>query len=146
MFSISTTIGFSQGTPQALDTYASPIFKSLSLRSQTTVSTPSIGIRLGNIGSNLVVKDSLGVVSTMLSTSLASSTYAPINSPTFTGTVNMPSTNINTRRVATYSDFQDIVNANNFIGEVFVDTDSTNGNQPSKYIVKNNTFQWVLSL
>lgn len=73
-------------------------------------------------------------------------TKAPINNPTFTGTVTMPSTNINTRRVATYTDLQAIVSANNFIGIVYVDTDSTNGNLASTYIVKNNNFQWVLSL
>lgn len=84
--------------------------------------------------------------STYLSTSSASSTYAPLASPTFTGTVTMPSTNINTRRVADYTALQAIVSANNFIGLVYVDTDSTNGNLPSTYIVKNNSFQWILSL
>ena len=56
---------FGQGTPQALDTYATPLFKSLDLRKQTTVSTPSLGIRLGNIGSSLMYRDSLGNVQTL---------------------------------------------------------------------------------
>lgn len=55
--------------PQAIDNTANPLFKGLDLRKQTTISTPSLGIRLGNIGGNLAVKDSLGVTKTVAYTS-----------------------------------------------------------------------------
>ena len=80
------------GKPQAIDNLATPLFKGITLRKQVTPVTPTLGIRLANVGDRLITKDSLGVVKQYLISSDISGVYAPLANPTFTGTVSLPST------------------------------------------------------
>lgn len=80
--------GFSTGLPQALDNASTPLFKGIDIRKQTSISTPTLGIRIGNIGGNLTIKDSLGVVKTLVDVT-ANNNFIGAN--TFTTNITTPS-------------------------------------------------------
>lgn len=64
---------------------------------------------------------------------------------TLTGNLTLSSSNINTRRVATYADLTALVALNSYTGIVLVNSDSTNANAATVYLVYNNLVFWIPS-
>lgn len=69
--------------------------------------------------------------------------YLPLSGGTLTGNLNLSSFNINTKRVATYADLITLSELNNYIGIVLVNSDSTNGDIPTIYLVFNDLVYWI---
>jgi hypothetical protein len=64
---------------------------------------------------------------------------------TLTGNLTLSPSNINTRRVATYADLTALVALNSYTGIVLVNSDSTNANAATVYLVYNNLVFWIPS-
>jgi hypothetical protein len=69
---------FTTGLPQPIDNTATMRLKGINLTRLGTITTPSLGFTLGNVGGNLSVKDSLGVTKTV-ATLEGTQTFTGIN-------------------------------------------------------------------
>ena len=100
-FVLISIYSFAQtGKPQGIDNMATPTFKGINVRKQTIITTPSLGITLGNINGRIVSKDSLGALNQYLISSDISGGYMPFSGGRFTGAV----TFANTTSTSNYTD------------------------------------------
>jgi len=133
--------------PQSVAPGASPTFNGLTINSGSVsfAGATVLGLNKAMVGLGDVdnTPDAGKPVSTAQQTAL--NAKAPVNNPTFTGTVSLPPTNINNRRVANRTAFLSLIAGNTFIGMVAVDSDSSNDNKKTLYYVNNDLVLWILT-
>ena len=146
-----------------IDSTSSPVITGLKIKGLGTgiIHANSVGILSSSQIVNADVSGTANIDATKLGTGVVSNTEfnyldglsssistqfdskLNLTGGTLTGLLSVSTSNINTRRVAAYSDLTTLIGLGNFVGIVLVNSDSTNGDAPTLYLVYNSLSFWI---